>query len=478
MPEEVGGIVGRISVEPDDSVQTQLAKLKQALDMVEGELTVLHGRFGQTGTAATATAIKIGDLAAEKRLLTTEIIKLNAELIKNEGAIQRASGKHDEGTKATKQFSYQLMALGQTLDDLQYVGEMGLRPIINNLMMLSPALGIAVIAFDQIRKHSEGLIDVLRGVGSVLGEVFGEGTNSLFEGMIDWLGKVGKASQRLVDDIKGAWGELSGSTKRGEADMVADFLKVGANDEANQKKGKAYSEAVTEKYGRGNLLARFVSPELAENNPELAQREAARIAEMMNRVAAGSPEAIKELEGMAASDPALRGVLHEADPQTKENEKAEDKLRKDAERRAKAADKRDREMQEADEKANRLLRKRRDDIIEKKIERGEPLTGEEMMGMNDPLREKLAGKVTKDADKRATLEERYSDVAQRLYEARNPERQGQSLGMDQFEGSVKSTTGLTEGEKQLIRIRELQEELVRIQTEYKTIGVKRRGGGG
>jgi hypothetical protein len=477
MPEEVGGIVGTISVAPDDDLQSQLGKLKAALDQVEGELNELHTKFGQTGQAASITGLRIGDLAAEKLKLKAEIDKVTASLGTNAAAHSRAAAAAAQGVGASKQFSYQLMALGSTLDDLQYVGEMGLRPIINNLMMLSPALGIALIAFDQIRKHSEELISALRGVNAVFGDFLGQGTQSLFEGMISNFEKVGKAAKRLVDDIKGAWGELSGSNQKAAEDMVAEFAKVGANDEANKKKGKAYSEAVTEKYGRGNLLGRFVSPELAENNPELAQREAARIAGMMNRVAAGSPEAIKELEGMAAHDPALRGVLHEADPQTKENAKREDALRKEADKRKKAADRRDREMQEADEKANRLLRKRRDDSIEKKIERGEPLTGEEMMGMNDPLREKLAGKVTKDAEKRATLQERYSDVAMRLYQERNPAREGQSLGMDQFESSVKSTTGLTEGEKQLIRIRELQEDLVRIQSEYKTIGVKARGGG-
>lgn len=44
--------------------------------------------------------------------------------------------------------SYKFLQLGQTLDDLQYVGEMGLRPIINNVTQLDARLGIALIAVE------------------------------------------------------------------------------------------------------------------------------------------------------------------------------------------------------------------------------------------------------------------------------------------------------------------------------------------
>jgi hypothetical protein len=46
-----------------------------------------------------------------------------------------------------------LAAIGGTLDDLQYVPEMGLRPILNNIMAIAPAAGIALLALDQLRKH-------------------------------------------------------------------------------------------------------------------------------------------------------------------------------------------------------------------------------------------------------------------------------------------------------------------------------------
>lgn len=39
------------------------------------------------------------------------------------------------------------------LDDLQYVGQMGLRPIVNNLMMIHPVLGMIGLAADQVVRH-------------------------------------------------------------------------------------------------------------------------------------------------------------------------------------------------------------------------------------------------------------------------------------------------------------------------------------
>ena len=53
--------------------------------------------------------------------------------------------------------SNKLLQFGNVLDDLQYVGEMGLRPIINNIMQISPAVGIPLLAFDQLRKHGDAL---------------------------------------------------------------------------------------------------------------------------------------------------------------------------------------------------------------------------------------------------------------------------------------------------------------------------------
>lgn len=43
------------------------------------------------------------------------------------------------------------------LDDLQYVGQMGLRPVINNLMMIHPVLGMIALASDQVVRNWDQL---------------------------------------------------------------------------------------------------------------------------------------------------------------------------------------------------------------------------------------------------------------------------------------------------------------------------------
>jgi hypothetical protein len=56
----------------------------------------------------------------------------------------------DEAGKGAGVAGYKMMQFGQTIDDLQYVGEQGLRPVINNIMQISPALGIAMIAIQTV----------------------------------------------------------------------------------------------------------------------------------------------------------------------------------------------------------------------------------------------------------------------------------------------------------------------------------------
>lgn len=50
-----------------------------------------------------------------------------------------------------------LYGLVYMLDDLQYVGQMGIRPIVNNLMMIHPVLGMIGIAADQVVRHWDAL---------------------------------------------------------------------------------------------------------------------------------------------------------------------------------------------------------------------------------------------------------------------------------------------------------------------------------
>ncbi|WP_435016706.1 hypothetical protein TA3x_004280 [Tundrisphaera sp. TA3] len=57
--------------------------------------------------------------------------------------------------------AYKMQQFAGTLDDLQYVGEMGLRPIINNLMQIAPVAGIAALGVDLLWRHWGSLMRLM-----------------------------------------------------------------------------------------------------------------------------------------------------------------------------------------------------------------------------------------------------------------------------------------------------------------------------
>jgi hypothetical protein len=114
-----------------------------------------------------------------------------------------------------------LWSLGHTLDDLQYVGEQGLRPIINNLMQIHPAVGVAAIAIDQLIKHWEDLKDsvVKGGFIDEMTKQFG-GMKVQIEDVRDALLTLGGPGAGVAQglgkalgfDLPGALGNLLGQT--------------------------------------------------------------------------------------------------------------------------------------------------------------------------------------------------------------------------------------------------------------------------
>ena len=112
-PGDIGGIPASISIDT--------AALPGDVAIIAASLTTLEGHFARVGAAAAASTSRV-----------------------NAGMTQ--------GGRGASRFGMQLQVVGQTLDDLQYVGEMGLRPIINNLMQINPLLGTSVLMFDALRR--------------------------------------------------------------------------------------------------------------------------------------------------------------------------------------------------------------------------------------------------------------------------------------------------------------------------------------
>ena len=75
------------------------------------------------------------------------------------------------------------------VDDLQYVPEMGLRPILNNLTMITPKLAIAAIGFEMLTKHGKAFVDYVTG-------------KEPFKTAAEQMEELGKKTARTADESK------------------------------------------------------------------------------------------------------------------------------------------------------------------------------------------------------------------------------------------------------------------------------------
>jgi hypothetical protein len=112
-------------------------------------------------------------------------------------------GKGGKTGGGGSKLGYQLMNVGQLLDDLQYVGEMGLRPIMNNLMQINPLLGIAAIAFDR---YGRSALQALGGMDQLKKQV---GPDSPLGQLIGLLQHAEKLFSQLATEAGGVFKELS-----------------------------------------------------------------------------------------------------------------------------------------------------------------------------------------------------------------------------------------------------------------------------
>jgi hypothetical protein len=167
----------------------------------------------------------------------------------NAGAAYSTKGAAALGSagKGASKAAYQMQMLGNTIDDLQYVPEMGLRPILNNIMMISPAIGIGLVAFEMLRKA----------VVSWIGEA--EKAQSPVEKLKDKLDALNAKPLKLAVDLT----EIDTLTARiktlEERKSALESTKKGS---AQDELEKATKEAVTDAGGGSGALSKSVSKAL------------------------------------------------------------------------------------------------------------------------------------------------------------------------------------------------------------------------
>jgi hypothetical protein len=472
--ESVGGIEATVSIDTQ-AFDPAIERMVMGLERIEGELR-------QTATvAATATTSVNASMAGVGR--------------------------------SANMAGYQLQILGQGLDDLQYVGEMGLRPIINNLMQMSPQLGIAAIGFDLLWKHASKFIEM------------GEKTTGVAAQMAE-LAKVTEktaAEQKKLNDYKKEGQQI-------EAMMGGQSAKERADTGAVQK---AFDEIDAEAVVKGIIALRLADKGEAavDIQAQIAAKEAARqVAERVARgggtdeemvkYGAGGPaaaarrlqleidalEARKRLAAQqdmlaARKDPTALIADIRRRPDLFPAGAAEEMEGASPARRAglaseAAAAKQKKVMDDVDE-ANRKRQmaeaeaadwifdatKKAADAAAKNSQKIDAQTDRVMIDrekrINEGVRDNVRGFLKrdeadiKDEEERARRMERGADLDWRLMQLMNPEKQGQSMGIAAYEASFKAQTGLSEEAKRLHAINEVLEDIRDNNRNIKLIGIAR-----
>lgn len=133
-------------------LRTMYAEARQEAERANEIFMRTGGAFQALGHAPPSKELRnyIKSLGEEATRAGEQIQRKVIEPITKGGGASASDGKKGGGGRFGGGGLYGLMFM---LDDLQYVGTMGIRPIVNNLMMIHPVLGMIGLAADQAVRH-------------------------------------------------------------------------------------------------------------------------------------------------------------------------------------------------------------------------------------------------------------------------------------------------------------------------------------
>lgn len=138
----------------------QLKQGKASFDELMVSIENLKADFDAGTVSQTEYADQFMKLATEAGKANKEIEKLEAETARasrtmaaSTDGIAKTSAGLEKISTHSKSSGQGLQKMAFFLDDMQYVGEQGLRPILNNLMMIDPKLFFVALALDQVIRH-------------------------------------------------------------------------------------------------------------------------------------------------------------------------------------------------------------------------------------------------------------------------------------------------------------------------------------
>lgn len=130
--------------------QADLAAAKEQAKQLEAALVKLN-REGK-GNSVWAKMLAQNLVQTRQQMDQLTAAATRAQTASLQGMSRVAAGADAIG-QSTRKSTRGLQNFANTLDDLQYVPEQGLRPILNNFAQFAPALAIAGIAVDQFIRH-------------------------------------------------------------------------------------------------------------------------------------------------------------------------------------------------------------------------------------------------------------------------------------------------------------------------------------
>jgi hypothetical protein len=380
-----------------DELAAAQNKLKASLDLVR-QAVVSKATAMAAAAQATASARQAAkDLADANAKLAASAKQAAADQVRAANAAANAAKQaakvkaaaDREMQDSTGASTNKLAVFAQTLDDLQYVPEMGLRPILNNLVQISPALGILGIAVQAVISNWDTLIGVM-GSGKLETEAaemerLGQATQMTadeadrlrqLQGDVTASAKVRDAKSpekveqtRAVDDV---------ITKHAGEKLVEAILATDPNLVPNAREKarleapgsnpyetlKGFGAAIGESAGGGNVLE-MMKRQHAEGEAaregraqEIARKDAGQSFAQMdpNQV----KELIAKLEKLPDAGkrfPGLIGDLHNSLP---ENRKAQEQLEREGEIQAKQVRERMAEVKKEQQEQERRVEKQKD----------------------------------------------------------------------------------------------------------------------
>src|SRR5690606_11691874 len=106
-------------------------------------------KFAKDSIVGLADALRQGSI--NQSYYDAALQRHSQKILEYQAAIKATTQAQNGFFGARNLNSFNLMSLGHIVDDLQYInGPMGIQPVLNNIMMLAPALGIVSVAAFQL----------------------------------------------------------------------------------------------------------------------------------------------------------------------------------------------------------------------------------------------------------------------------------------------------------------------------------------